>query len=125
MRLLRSTLQVATPVSAALDPHSLPEADIVVVDTEGFDGDLINAEMVRLLIEVSASSLRHDLGPKLRLYARTSIPEYWVADVSARQIIRLHAPLGEEYLQRAEFAFSDVVPSATIPGLTVDTSRLA
>ena len=92
---------------------------------EGFEGDIINAEIVRLLIEVSASSLRHDLGPKLRLYARTSIPEYWVADVSARKIIRLHAPAGEDYLERATFAFGEPVPSATIPGLIVDTSRLA
>lgn len=125
VRLLGSALQVATPVSAALDPHSLLEADIVVVNAEGFEGDLINAEMVRLVIEVSASSLRHDLGPKLRLYARTSIPEYWVADVSQRRIIRLHAPHGEDYLERAEFAFGEAVPSANIPGLIVDTARLA
>ena len=85
----------------------------------------VTPRTARLLIEISASSLRHDLGRKLRLYARTGVPEYWVADVGARQIIRMHAPSGEDYLERTTFAFGDIARSATIPGLTVSTSRLA
>lgn len=80
---------------------------------------------MRLLVEVSDSSLGHDLGRKLRLYARTGVPEYWVADVNRRKIIRFHAPVGEEYAERTEFAFGVAVASATIAGLTVDTARLA
>ena len=125
VRSLSSTLQTLTPVSAKLDLHSLPEADVVVADLAGFEGDLVTLDIVRLLVEVSASSLRHDLGRKLRLYARTGVPEYWVADVDGRRIIRFHAPAGETYAERAEFAFGETIPSATIPGLTVDTSRLA
>ena len=75
-------------------------------------------------MEVSDSSLRHDLGRKLRLYARTGVPEYWVADVNRRQIIRLHVPEGESYREQATFAFGEPVPSARIAGLTVDTARL-
>lgn len=116
-------LNVAAPVSAELEKHNLPEADILVV--EGTSERFVTPEMVRILIEVSASSLQHDLGPKLRLYARTSVPEYWVADVNGRRIIRFHAPSGEGYAERASFAFGEAVPSATIPGLTVDTARLA
>ena len=125
VRSLDSTLEVLNPVSAVLNPYNLAEADIVVVDAEGFSGTVIDAEMVRLVIEVSASSLRYDRGPKLRLYARTSIPEYWIADVVARQILRLHAPHSEQYTQSAAFPFGEPVASATISGLIVDTSRLA
>jgi Uma2 family endonuclease len=121
---LGTAYEALTPVSARLDPHSLPEADIVVaLPAEG--DDFVTAETVRLLVEVSASSLRHDLGRKLRLYARTGVPEYCVADVGGRRIIRFHLPDGEAYRERAEFAFGDPVPSATIAGLTVDTARLA
>lgn len=125
VRVLGRSLYVATPVSAALDPHSLPEADIVVVNLDGFEGDLITASIVRLLVEVAASSLSYDLGRKLKLYARTGVPEYWVADVHGRRIIRFHAPTGDRYVERAEFAFGEAVPSATISGLVVDTARLA
>lgn len=119
-------IEALTPVSARLDPHSLPEADIVIADiVPDEDEDFVTAAMARLLVEVSASSLRHDLGRKQRLYARTGVPEYWVADVNGRVIIRMHAPEGEAYTQRAEFAFGETIASATIPGLAVDTARLA
>jgi len=119
-------IEALTPVSTRLDPHSLPEADIVVATiVPDEEEDFVTAAMARLLIEVSASSLGHDLGRKLRLYARTGVPEYWVVDVNGRSIIRMHAPEGEAYTQRTEFAFGDAIPSATIPDLTIDTARLA
>ena len=102
-------LEALTPVSAHLDEVSLPEADIIVSATQEGDGFVVR-DKVRILIEVSASSLKHDLGPKLRLYARTGVPEYWVADVNGRSILRFHAPAGEEYAERAEFAFGDLIP---------------
>lgn len=109
--------------SARLDDHNFPQADIVIADVA--DEKIVSGRTVRLLVEIAASSLGHDLGVKKRLYARTGVPEYWVADVDGRRIIRFHAPAGEDYLERAEFAFGDAVPSATIAGLLVDTSRLA
>lgn len=117
-------IEAMTPVSARLDPHSLPEADIVVAARDDSGEQFVTAETVRLVVEVSASSLRHDLGRKLRLHARSGVPEYWVADVKARRILRFHAPAGEDYAERAEFAFGDAVPAATIAGLCVDTARL-
>ncbi|HEU0045785.1 Uma2 family endonuclease [Sphingomonas sp.] len=117
-------LEATAPVSAHLDDVSLPEADIAISASGGGD-KFLAPEHVRILVEVSSSSLPHDLGPKLRLYAKRSVPEYWVADVNARQIIRFHAPEGEGYRERATFAFGEPVPSATIAGLTVDTARLA
>lgn len=119
------TMRVLTPVSLRANDHSLPEADLLVVELDGTEGDLATPEMVRLVLEVSASSLRHDLGRKLQLYARTGVPEYWVADVAGRRLLRFHAPAGEDYTERAEFAFGDAIASATIDGLAVDTGRLA
>lgn len=117
------SIEALTPVSARLDQHSLPEADIIIArvdDTEKF----VTPDSALLLIEVSASSLQHDLGRKLRLYARSGVPEYWVADVEGRKVLRFHAPAGESYGERAAFAFGETIVAATIPGLTVDTARL-
>lgn len=120
---LGAKVEALSEPSAELDLHSLPQADIVIADMA--DEAFVTPRTVRLLIEIAASSLKQDLGPKLRLYARTGVPEYWVADVNGRRIIRFHAPVGKDYAERTEYAFGDTVPSATIAGLTVDTSRLA
>ena len=120
---LGGDLQVLSPVSAKLDDDSLPEADIMVALAG--DARLVGLESVLIMVEVSDTSLAYDLGDKHRLYARTGVPEYWVVDVSGRRIIRMHAPAGESYAERTEFAFGQPVTSATIDGLTVDTARLA
>jgi Uma2 family endonuclease len=118
-------IEALSPVSAELDRHSLPEADVVVANrVPDEDERFVTPATIRILIEVSASSLRHDLGRKLRLYARAGVPEYWVADVADRKIIRFHAPEGEGYRERDEFDFGATIPSATIDGLSVDTARL-
>lgn len=111
------------PMSAHLDTYNIPEVDLIVADMD--EGPFVTPPTARLFVEVSVASLAYDLGRKLRLYARTGVPEYWVADVNNRRIIRFHAPSGEDYRERTTFAFGHAVPSATIPGLTVDTSRLA
>lgn len=116
-------LETLAEPSAELDARNLRRPDIVVADAA--DEDLVSRPTIRLFIQIAASSLQNDLGRKLSLYARSSVPEYWVVDVDGREIIRFHAPAGESYAERATFAFGDAVPSATIPGLTVDTSRLA
>lgn len=120
---LGGSVEALSEPSAELDMHSLPQADIVIADAAV--EEFVTPRTARLSVEISSSSLKHDLGRKLRLYARSGVPEYWVVDINGRRIIRFHAPAGEAYAERREFAFGDTIASATIPGLAVDTARLA
>ncbi len=45
-----------------------------------------------LIVEVSDSTLDHDLSPKAQLYARAGIPEYWVIDINSRRIHQHREP---------------------------------
>ena len=119
-----SGLEGLSPISARLDQHSLPEADIVVAAISSTDG-FASPETIRLAIEVADTSLRYDLGKKAALYARTGVPEYWVADVRGKRIIRMAVAVDGRYTERTEFAFGEQVPSTTIEGFFVDTSSLA
>ena len=62
---------------------SMPEPDVSVAP--GSLGDYLErhptAAQTVLVVEVSDSSLRLDLGVKLALYAAALIPEYWVVDL--------------------------------------------
>ena len=113
-------LDVLDECSVAFDDASVPEPDIVLT-TEAQGAGPIPIASVRLIVEVSDTTLSHDLGRKQRLYAKHGIPEYWVADLSAERILRMWKPEGNRYLQRDEWAFGLPVKSATIAGLIAET----
>jgi Uma2 family endonuclease len=87
-----------TPIDVAPEdnPTNEPEPDLVVLakpsrefqDANPRPGDL------RLVVEISDSTLGFDLTTKAELYARAGIIEYWVADVAARRLI-VHRDPGE------------------------------
>jgi Uma2 family endonuclease len=77
----------------ALDQYSEPEPDVVVLSKSMREYLTLGtppADDVRLLIEVSDSTLEYDLTRKAALYARTGVAEYWVLDLPNR---RLHVHL--------------------------------
>lgn len=117
-------VQATANVSAELDLHNLPEPDAAVLRDNGGEG-FATPDDVMIVIEVSVSSLRHDLNRKAKLYARAGIPEYWVVDVTGRQIHRLCAPDGERYAQADVIAFGETLQSATIPEIAIPTDRFA
>lgn len=109
--------------SIGIPPLSSPEPDILVT-TEPEGTGLVPLESVRLVIEVSDTTIDFDTRRKLELYARFGIPEYWVVDVNARLVLRHTAPDGHSYAERMLVAFGDPLAAATIPGLVVATAGL-
>ncbi|MBB6052161.1 Uma2 family endonuclease [Armatimonas rosea] len=79
---------VRTQLPIVLGPLNEPEPDIVV--TAGTVADYASqqpgAEDIRLLVEVSSTTLRDDLSVKAALYAQAGIPEYWVLDLENRRL---------------------------------------
>ena len=80
------------------NPTSEPEPDITILNRPAAQlgrnpgpGDIV------LIVEVSDSTLDHDLGPKARLYARAGIQEYWVVDIKGRRIHQHREPNSEGY----------------------------
>jgi len=80
-----------TPIDVAPEdnPTNEPEPDFGVLskpsrefqDANPRPGDL------RLVVEISDSTLGFDLTTKAELYARAGVVEYWVIDVAARRLI--------------------------------------
>ncbi|MFN4073331.1 MAG: Uma2 family endonuclease [Thermus sp.] len=50
-----------------------------------------------LVVEVADTSLRHDLGVKVPLYAKGGVPELWVVDLEGRRVLVHREPQGEAY----------------------------
>lgn len=120
---LGSSLYVGTEASVALSDHDLPEPDIVVTSEPRGEGP-VPRESVALVIEVADTTAPFDLGRKATVYARHSIPEYWVVELNARVIHQMWAPKGEAYAERREIAFGERIAAATIAGLAVETAGI-
>jgi Uma2 family endonuclease len=63
---------------------------------------------VLLLIEVSDSTLRYDLGKRASLYAAYGIAEYWVFDLQRNRVWRHRAPSGEWYTELDEITAGEL-----------------
>ena len=84
--------------SIQLDDATMPEPDIAVIRRRSVN-DLapVLPSDVYLLVEVADSSLEFDLGEKLARYAAAGIPEVWVANLRAGELVVNTEPKGSAY----------------------------
>lgn len=120
---LGSDLFVWTEASVEAAIDSVPEPDIMLAPPDKRPG-VVPATAAALVVEVSASTQRLDLGPKARIYARAGIPEYWVLDVEGSELHRFSQPGPDGYATREKPPLGELLTAATIPGLTVATDGL-
>jgi len=77
------------PLDITLADHSIVQPDVLYRARKASPAELERglAGVPDLLIEVlSPSGVRRDRNLKLRLYAETGVPEYWIVDPGERQI---------------------------------------
>lgn len=112
----RYWLRTQNPVR--LDNFSEPLPDFAVLkprkeaySTHPRPGDTL------LIIELAQSSLSYDIGRKQRAYAKAGIPEYWVLDLTDRQLHVFRKPAAIGYAQAQVLDTSDEIESTTVKGL--------
>ena len=108
-----------TPIDVAPEdnPTNEPEPDLIVLsrpsreikDANPQPGDL------RLVVEISDSTLGFDLTTKARLYARARIVEYWVVDIPGRRIIVHRDPQEGQYRSVIAYAEQESVKPLASP----------
>ncbi len=118
--------------SILLNNRTMPQPDIAVIRERALnDMERDSASDVYWIIEFSDSSLEYDMGVKLARYAESGIPEVWVGNLRAREVIVHTEPDGSEYLAvrtcrvgqsispqafpDVALAVDDFMPPATVP----------
>lgn len=109
--------------SQATSEISEPEPDFQLLRARDdfYSGAHPTADEVALVVEVAQSSLRKDVGPKMRIYAAAGIPEYWVVDLVTRQVIVHLHPERDAAEYREVTSFDD---TATIAPVAAPDCRL-
>ena len=102
--------------------HDEPEPDLLLYRPGAADPQHhVRPADVFLVVEVSQTSLDHDLGFKANLYQRARIPEYWVVDLEndSLHVFRL---AGERY-ETTIVREGRLSPQA-LPGVEIDVAAL-
>lgn len=98
-RRLPEDLHVRVQSGMAATDDSEPEPDLVVVPADWAAHERIahNPTGALLVVEVAESSLRRDLRIKAGIYAEAAVPQYWVFDVVAREVVVHRDPVDGAY----------------------------
>jgi Uma2 family endonuclease len=124
LALARGGQAFMAPLDITLADHSVVQPDVLYRAKKASPVELKRglAGIPDLLIEVlSPSGVRRDRGLKLRLYAETGVPEYWIVDPVERQI---------DFMIRRGGHFEVVTPednlyrSPRLPEIVLDLAEL-
>jgi Uma2 family endonuclease len=109
-----------------LGPRSEPEPDIAVLAprADEYGAEHPSASEVLLLIEVSDSTLHHDLEVKVPLYARNGIHEVWIVDLQNSAMHFYGRPEAGNYMDHRVMRTPGVTYLTALPGVAIDLSRL-
>ncbi len=120
----RAIVRCQTPI--LLGDLSEPQPDIAIhpARKDFYEHRHPTAAETLLVIEVSDTTLRYDLGAKMSFYARHGIRELWVFDVDRKQLHIFRNPAGAAYTEAIAAHTSGIMPISSLPGITVDLSSL-
>jgi Uma2 family endonuclease len=112
------------PVGARLSEHTYLEPDVAFVADDRarlLDPRFIDGPPT-LVIEVVSDS-RHDRIRKRGLYARSGVPEYWIADPTADRVEVLRLA-GTTYAKPEIFEPGEMLTTPALPGLAIDLAEI-
>jgi Uma2 family endonuclease len=123
-----ASVRCQAPIEIASDDQERnePEPDFFVLAEVRLEYSARHArgDELLLLVEVSDTTARFDRTVKASLYARASVPEYWVLDVSARALFVHRHPSGGGYQQVTRLAEDETIAPDSRPDASVKVSEL-
>ncbi|MGB5771805.1 MAG: Uma2 family endonuclease [Crocosphaera sp.] len=104
---------------------SEPEPDIAIVrlPESAYKDRHPGPQDIFWIVEVAKTSLKQDLEIKLPIYATAGIQEYWVLDLSKRQVIAFRNPQGGKYVEEKIFQEGVIAPLA-LADVSVSVEKL-
>jgi Uma2 family endonuclease len=117
---------VRSQLPIQLDNRSEPEPDIALVKSDRLDYDDRHpkAEEVYLIIEIADSTLKTDLTLKKKVYAEANIADYWVLDLTKRQLYVYRQPTEKGYQQEQILSEQENISPLAFPDLQLKVGEM-
>jgi Uma2 family endonuclease len=96
------------------DNRNTREPDVCIMRFPKAGETLLPGDHVLLAVEISDSSIKIDLGPKRKSYARFGVPHYWVVDIKGRKTHCMTALVDGDYAERLVVPFGQAL---AVPGM--------
>jgi hypothetical protein len=125
-RLVGEAAIVSVQDPLALDEHSEPEPDVMLLRPRAdfyADSHPTGADVL-LAIEVADTSLEADREVKVPLYAEHGIREVWLVDLPDGQVHVFRGPGNGRYAEERVYRATDAIPLTALPGRQVLVSEL-
>ncbi len=117
-------VQVQCPIIVSGDSEPEPDLALLRMNEAAIGERHVDPQDVFAAIEVADSSRRSDYGVKVPLYAETGIPETWIVDLVAREIVMYRDLLAGAYGQRRVARAGDAISFRVFPGISLDAALI-
>jgi Uma2 family endonuclease len=117
-------IRYENPLALPQDRDPEPDLAVVRARADHYEDAHPTAEDALLVIEVSDSSRRSDLGLKAQWYAEAEIPEYWIVDLRRDKVVVHQLPLGGTYSDVRMYGRRQVWTSSALRGLDVPVDAI-
>lgn len=115
---------VSTQNPVCLGERSEPQPDIALLKNGNYMDALPTAASVLLIVEVSDTTLGYDRDVKLGLYASHGIPEVWLVDVNAVELIVYREPAEGQYRLIRKPTAAEAVSPVLVSGVSISLAEI-
>jgi Uma2 family endonuclease len=120
----RAMVRGQSPIQLGDDSEPQPDLALVAARKSFYKDGHPTEHDTLLVIEVSDTTLAHDLRRKMALYARQGIKEYWVVDLLNHRLHVFRSPAGASYEQASSIDRPGALEITALPDTSVDLSSL-
>ncbi|HBL13882.1 MAG TPA: hypothetical protein DD379_21305 [Cyanobacteria bacterium UBA11162] len=121
VNLLGEEILIRLQLPVQLNDHSEPEPDIALVRVDPLDyaAHHPTASDVYLIIEVADTTLKTDLQIKAKDYAQSGIVDYWVLNITSRQLHVFREPTQQGYQSEVILSEDESISPLQFPDCVV------
>ena len=120
----RAIVRVQNPLAVWERSEPEPDFQLLVRRPARYAHSAPRPEDVLLAVEVSDSTLNHDVNEKLPMYAAAGVPETWVMNLREDAIDSHSDPSPDGYRTTRRYRIGDVIAPLAFPDLEIEVARL-
>ena len=120
----RAVVSIQNPIQ--LNNYTEPEPDVLVLKprSDYYASRKVRAEDALLVLEVADTTLRYDRDIKVPRYAAAGIPEAWIENLSADELLVYRNPAGDGYVASITLHRGDSISPVAFPDLVFKVEEL-